>query len=176
MVGRLLPKDRAPRSGSSQTSSSLVCVSLLAKGTWNLSSYQTYLESPAGTQPGCPPFLPHARVVILRQFKPATPMPFNLFSDTYARAALTALADTGIDVLLSWRCFICCLLFCSPSLLQVLDPPQGDEAGPASRGAFGIHAGAELATEAHRLWSAMAETSHATASRFSRLVSSYFLV
>eukprot|EP00752_Nemacystus_decipiens_P002251 g2132.t2 len=52
---------------------------------------------------------------------------------------------------------------------QVLDPPQGDEAGPASRGAFGIHAGAELITEGHRLWSALAETSHATASRFSRL-------
>lgn len=53
---------------------------------------------------------------------------------------------------------------------KVLDPPQGDEAGPASRGAFGIHAGAELASEGHRLWSALAETSHATASRFSRLV------
>lgn len=56
------------------------------------------------------------------------------------------------------------------SFVKVLDPPQGDEAGPASRGAFGIHAGAELATEGHRLWSALAETSHATASRFSRLV------
>ena len=56
---------------------------------------------------------------------------------------------------------------------KVVDPPQGDEAGPASRGAFGIHAGAELATEGHRLWSALAETSHATASRFSRLVSTH---
>lgn len=56
-------------------------------------------------------------------------------------------------------------------VVKVVDPPQGNEAGPASRGAFGIHAGAELTTEGHRLWSALAETSHATASRFSRLVS-----
>lgn len=54
---------------------------------------------------------------------------------------------------------------------QVLDPPQGDDAGPASRGAFGIQAGAELTSESYRLWSALAETSHAAASRFSRMVS-----
>lgn len=42
--------------------------------------------------------------------------------------------------------------------------------GPASQGAFGIQAGAELTSESHRLWSALTETSHATATRFSRLV------
>ncbi|CAM9143892.1 unnamed protein product [Scytosiphon promiscuus] len=52
---------------------------------------------------------------------------------------------------------------------QVVDPPQGDEAGPISQGAFGIQAGAELTCESNRLWSALVETSHATASRFSRM-------
>lgn len=42
--------------------------------------------------------------------------------------------------------------------------------GPASQGAFGVQAGAELTSESHRLWSALTETSHATATRFSRLV------
>ncbi|CAM9280265.1 unnamed protein product, partial [Ectocarpus sp. 13 AM-2016] len=52
---------------------------------------------------------------------------------------------------------------------EVVDPPQGDEVGPASQGAFGVQAGAELTSESHRLWSALTETSHATATRFSRL-------
>lgn len=52
-----------------------------------------------------------------------------------------------------------------------MDPPQGDEAGPASQGAFGVQAGAELANESGRLWSALAETSRTTASSFSRVVS-----
>lgn len=53
---------------------------------------------------------------------------------------------------------------------QLLDPPQGGAAGPASQGAFGMQIGSELVNEGSRLWSALAETSLATASRFSRLV------
>ncbi|CAN0181713.1 unnamed protein product [Pylaiella littoralis] len=52
---------------------------------------------------------------------------------------------------------------------QVVDPPQGDEAGPSSRGAFGVRVGGELVSESRRLWSALAETSHAAATRFSRM-------
>lgn len=60
----------------------------------------------------------------------------------------------------------------APGILarQLLDPPQGGEAGPASKGAFGMQIGSELVNEGSRLWSALAETSLATASRFSRLV------
>lgn len=47
---------------------------------------------------------------------------------------------------------------------------MGVEVGPISRGAFGVVPGEELAAESGRLWSALAETSRVTASRFSRLV------
>ena len=59
--------------------------------------------------------------------------------------------------------------------LQLLDPPQGSAAGPASQGAFDMQIGSELVNEGSRLWSALAETSLATASRFSRLVSNSVL-
>lgn len=55
-------------------------------------------------------------------------------------------------------------------MIQVVDPPQGDE-GPASQGAFDVGPASQLANDSSRLWSALAETSGAAVSRFSRLVS-----
>ena len=53
----------------------------------------------------------------------------------------------------------------------MLEPLEGGEGGAASLGAFNIQPGADIAGDSKRLWSALAETSRATASRFSRMVS-----
>lgn len=54
--------------------------------------------------------------------------------------------------------------------IQVVDPPVDDETGAASQGAFRLSVGEEIAVDCDRLWSALAETSRATTSIFSRLV------
>lgn len=99
----------------------------------------------------------------------------HIFFSHLDASFLTSWASHVMSSLTSMVPYLTCTMFCF-LYLQVVDPPQGDEAGPSSEGAFGVQAGGELISESRRLWSALAETSHATATRFSRMVSLSALV